>query len=41
MASNPYGMAGFGQKVALVTGGAAGSGRATAVRLAAEGTEVL
>jgi len=41
MATNPYGMTRFKQKVALVTGGASGIGRATALRLAAEGAHVI
>lgn len=41
MNMNRYGMARFQQKVALVTGGASGIGRATAVRLAAEGATVI
>jgi NAD(P)-dependent dehydrogenase (short-subunit alcohol dehydrogenase family) len=41
MAANLYGMRRFEEKVALITGGASGIGRATAVRLAAEGSHVV
>ena len=41
MSTNPYGMARFMNKVAVVTGGASGIGRATAVRLAAEGAHAI
>lgn len=41
MSINPYGMTRFQNKVALVTGGASGIGRATALRLAAEGAHVI
>ncbi len=41
MTANAYGMTRFLHKVALVTGGASGIGRATALRLAAEGAQVI
>ena len=41
MTTNLYGMRRFESKIALVTGGASGIGRATANRLAAEGAQVI
>ena len=41
MSPNLYGMRRFENKIALITGGASGIGRATANRLAAEGAHVI
>ena len=41
MTTNPHGMARFEENVAVVTGGASGIGRATALRLAAEGAQTI
>ena len=41
MQTNPWGTIRFTDKVAVITGGASGIGRATANRLAAEGAQVI
>ena len=41
MQTNPWGTIRFTDKVALITGGASGIGRATANRLAAEGAQII
>ena len=41
MSPNLYGMRRFENKIALITGGASGIGRATANRLAVEGAHVI
>src|SRR5687768_3022746 len=41
MSVNPHGIIRFKNKVAFVTGGASGIGRATALRLASEGAQVI